>query len=134
MKKKLLSLLAITVLVLAFTSCGGGDNGSAKSSEPEKPTIERSVGALADYLELKDPSDSAFGMIGAENGKKYEDGKVEIYEFDPSSDAYKDIEKSKTIMDFPVAGIKDGMILFIQDGYSGDTENLIKKFNEVEFK
>ncbi|MCI7301552.1 MAG: hypothetical protein SOR93_06425 [Clostridiales Family XIII bacterium] len=138
--KKITVLVLSLLLCFAMFGCGGGDSGStdqettAATTAETKPTIEKSVEALAEYLGLTNPSDSAFGMIGAEHGKKYEDGKVEIYKFDTSSDAYKDIEKNKTIMDMPVAGVKDGMVLFIQQDYSGDTDGLTKKFNEVEFK
>ncbi|MCQ4636835.1 hypothetical protein NE619_08835 [Anaerovorax odorimutans] len=126
--KKITALVLSLLLCFAMAGCGGS------GSDQAKPTIEKSVDALAEYLELTDPTDSFFAMIGAEDGKKYEDGKIEIYKFDTASDAYKDMEKNKTIMNMPVAGIKDGMVLFIQDDYPGDTEGLTKKFNEVEFK
>lgn len=138
--KKITVLVLSLLLCFAMFGCGGSDSGTTDQADQTtttaetKPTVEKSVDAIAEYLGLSDPSDAAFGMIGAEHGKKYEGGKVEIYKFDTASDAYKDIEKNKTIMDMPVAGVKDGIVLFIQSDYSGSTDDLTTKFNEVEFK
>ena len=58
-----------------------------------------------------------YAMIGATAGKEYNDGAVELYQFEEDSDAYKEIESSDSVSGIPVAAHKDGIIHFHDSDY-----------------
>ena len=101
--KKIITILLSMVLLLAFTACGGSDSSSSdKSKETEAPKIEKNIDAAAEALGLTGGEETMYAMIGATAGKEYNDGAVELYQFEEDSDAYKEIESSDSVSGIPV--------------------------------
>ena len=110
--KKIITILLSMVLLLVFTACGGSDSSSSdKSKETEAPKIEKNIDAAAEALGLTGGEETMYAMIGATAGKEYNDGAVELYQFEEDSDAYKEIESSDSVSGIPVAAHKDGIAL-----------------------
>lgn len=130
--KKLLVLLLALVLCFGVVACGSDDSGSG---EPEVAKIEKTVDAVVAELGLTgEKQEKAFDMVGANDGAGY--GDYEIYIYDESSDAYKDITGDGYNMGFAIlkaTASNSGVVLI----YSGDGEAeqaIIDKFNEIAFK
>lgn len=75
-------------------------NNSETSSDT--PDIKTSLADLEQYLLDKglltgERSEVAAAMVGAVSGFKYGENLVEIYEFDETSEAYKNLEKTNTL-------------------------------------
>ena len=90
--KKVLVLMMSLMLCLGMAACGSKDEGSdsGASAEKDDPKIYTTVHAVAEALGLTDEKqEKAFEMVGATDGAGY--GNVEIYIYDESSDAYKDV-------------------------------------------
>lgn len=90
---------------------------------------------MAEALGLTDEKqEKAFEMVGATDGAGY--GDVEIYIYDESSDAYKDvIGEGYDMMGIAVikaAAYKDGVVL-VPSGSDGIDQGIIDKFNELNF-
>lgn len=68
-------------------------------------------------------------MIGAKDGKAYNDGELEIYLFDENSSAYKDIINDKGFV--TAAAYKEGIILVFPNTQD---QKIISKFNKIVFK
>ena len=85
--KKIITILLSMVLLLAFTACGGGSDSSSsdKSKETEAPKIEKNIDAAAEALGLTGGEETMYAMIGATAGKEYNDGAVELYQFEEDS-------------------------------------------------
>lgn len=110
--KKIITILLSLVLLLASSRGGGGDSSSSdKSKETEAPKIEKNIDAAAEALGLTGGEETMYAMIGATAGKEYNDGAVELYQFEEDSDAYKEIESSDSVSGIPVAAHKDGIAL-----------------------
>lgn len=92
--KKIITILLSMVLLLAFTACGGGSDSSSsdKSKETEAPKIEKNIDAAAEALGLTGGEETMYAMIGATAGKEYNDGAVELYQFEEDSDAYETVK------------------------------------------
>ena len=58
-------------------------------------SIDKDIDAVAKHLDLKDGTKVEYDKMGAEHGKKYNDGKVELYEFKEDSKEYKNIIKGE---------------------------------------
>ena len=100
-----------------------------------RPKVEKTVDAVAEALGLTDEKqEKAFEMVGATDGAGY--GDVEIYIYDESSDAYKDvIGEGYDMMGIAVikaAAYKDGVVL-VPSGSDGIDQGIIDKFNELNF-
>lgn len=124
--KKFLAVFLICALCFAFAACGSKDDGGTDQSEPEVAKIEKTVDAVAEELGLGEGSETLYEMIGAEAGKEYKDGEVELYLFDEGSDEYKDIEAGNGVIE--AAATNSGMIILADD------EELVNKFKEIQFK
>jgi len=133
--KKILCLLLALVTCISLVACGnqatpnGNDNAV---TDQEQPTgeIEIKIDSIAQALGLTDESEVMYDLIGAIAGKQYCDGNIELYQFDESSDAYKDLIGGKTYL--TPAAYKDGVVLIFAFGYEADS-NLIDAFNALEF-
>lgn len=138
MKKKLL------VFALATALCGCG-NKNAVETTTEQTTVtateeltiteqttestteevkEKTFDDLCDYLVSEnviqgERSEAMYAYISATNGCKYLDSDVELYEYDMSSDTYKSIVETKTVMGINVYAINGPYILI----FSNDSEN-----------
>lgn len=136
--KKLLTVAFVSVL--ALSGCG------KKAAETEQPTTttevitemateqtteqtteaqkEQSFDGLCDYLVSEnviqgERSEAMYSYISATNGCKYLDSDVELYEYDMTSDTYKSIVETKTVMGINVYAINGPYILI----FSNDTAN-----------
>lgn len=69
-------------------------------------------------------------MIGAEDGAEFNDGAVEIYQYDPESKDYKDIEKGEGAIE--AEACNSGFVLVVPDGTKPD-QKLVKSFEELTF-
>lgn len=130
MKKKLLSLMLVAVVAIGLTACGGsGDSDTKEATTQESTKIEKSIDAVAEELGLTGGSDTLYEMIGATAGKEYNDGAVELYQFDADSNEYKDIVDGNGVI--TAAAYKDGIVLV----FSSDADSkIIEAFNDLEFK
>lgn len=111
-------------------------------TETEKPT-ESSKDVFTQFEETLnskgiayEKTEMAAGMIGAESGTKYKigDGKVELYKFDISTEAYKSAEKTQKIAlegfgEFK-ATVKNGYALMLENL---DEKQYIEIFNSLTF-
>ena len=131
--KKIITILLSMVLLLVFTACGGSDSSSSdKSKETEAPKIEKNIAAAAEALGLTGGEETMYAMIGATAGKEYNDGAVELYQFEEDSDAYKEIESSDSVSGIPVAAHKDGIALIFANDETDQA--ILDAFNQLQFK
>ena len=110
MKRRLISLFLIAAMALSLFACGGKKDVLAKFEDELK---SRNIA----YEKIE----TAAAMIGAEKGVKFliGDGRVEVYVFDKSSEAYKTAEKNQKISlagfgEFP-ALITGGVAMMVED-------------------
>lgn len=125
--KKLLILLLLFSLCIFFSACR--DNGDDDKS------IEKSIDAIAEYLEFTGgqtilaPEESVPGAIA---GKEFNNGSILIYQFNPNSFEYEELENQMAIS-------KEGFVIMIDEGEgfsmeTRDMEALLKKFEEIKFE
>lgn len=127
--KKVLTLILALALCFGITACGSkNDDGDKKDGADgsEVKKIEKTVDAVAEELELGEGTETLYQMIGAEAGKEYKDGEVELYLFDEKSDEYKAIADGEGSLE--AAAVNDGMIILTED------ESLAGKFKDIKFK
>lgn len=65
-------------------------------------------------------------MIGADAGKQFNDGEVELYLVDEKADACKDIAAGEGILE--AAATNSGMIILTDDS------DMATKFKDIQFK
>ena len=128
--KKALIIFLIGVCALTMVACGSEKAAEEEKAEPEVVKIEKSIDAVAEALGLSGKSETFYDMIGAEDGAEFNDGTVEIYQYDPESKDYKDIEKGKGAIE--AEACNSGFVLVIPDGTEPD-QKLVKSFNELTF-
>lgn len=130
--KKLITLLLSLMLIFAFASCGGsGDSSSDNTDEPEVIKIEKNIDATAEALGLTEGEETYYQMIGAVAGKEYNDGAIELYQFEEDSEEYKEIEESGAIYGLDVAAHKDGIVLIF---VTGEDQAILDEFNQIQYK
>ena len=158
--KKIITLLLTLALAGSFTACGGNDDKTSadqnsptvednagadtndtdnnmnsgdddRNDDDDKYEIDENIDAVADYLGLKNGTETRYEVIGAKAGKEYNDGKVEIYHFDDDSAAYEKLKKGEG--DLKIAAHNDGFVLLLAHEKDRD-EKLIKKFEDIDFK
>ena len=87
--KKILTLMLAFALCLGMTACGekddGGASGQDASNGNKKIEKERQCRRRRN-LGLTGGEDTMYQMIGAKEGKQFNDGSVELYLFDEDSD------------------------------------------------
>ena len=88
--KKILTLMLAFALCLGMTACGEKDDSGASGQDAsnDNKKIEKSANAVAGELGLTGGEDTMYQMIGAKEGKQFNDGSVELYLFDEDSDEY----------------------------------------------
>lgn len=147
-------LVAITVIVLAFSLSACGEkapSSSAKSSDPSgasqvqstvgdttpaaskpesKTKFEQFEAGLEDAGISYEKQTVAADMVGASIGARYVigDGRAELYQFDPESDAYKQMKESKSLTlegfgAFPVE-VNEEMALLL-NSFSSDAQSKV---------
>lgn len=129
----------VTVIMLSLLLCFGlfacGNDNDANSNDADNKdntaavTIDKDIDSVADHLDLKDGKEISHSTVGAEKGKKYNDGKVELYEFKEDSNEYKDIVKGEGGL--KAAAHKDGIVLVFPNDAD---QKLVDQFNEINFK
>ena len=128
--KKVLILCLIVVFAVALTACGS--NKAAEEDTPDTDTvkIEKNIDAVAEALGLSGKSETYYEMIGADDGAEFNDGAIEIYQYDPESEAYKNIEKGQG--EIEAAACNSGFIVVVPDGTEPD-KKIIDAFNNLAF-
>lgn len=127
--KKFLALVMVCVGVFAFAACGSSESSQKQESESEAPKVERTVDAVAEYLGLTGGEETFYQMIGAQAGKEYNDGAVELYQFAVDSEDYKAIADGNGVL--TAAACKAGIVLVFPNE---EDSTIIEKFNSIEFK
>lgn len=156
MKKKIVGLMLLLTFAVSSGCSGNTENDVSEQqsadatsvsatptvTEAPTPTIvekEDSLATLEEYLLGSgllsgERTEMAVDMIGATSGFKYEDSYAEIYEFDETSDTYKNLVEtnSVTLSDFNMTlsavSINGKYALFASgDGQPG--QELIDAFN-----
>lgn len=127
--KKIITLLLSVILIIGMTACGSNSSDQGKDAEVVK--IEKNIDATAEALEFTGGEETMYAFIGATAGKEYNDGNVELYQFDENSDAYKEIESSGTVAGIEVAAYKDGIALIFPNEAD---QTIIDKFNAIQYK
>ena len=129
MSKRIFALLMGMVMAVSLAACAvdsnqdkgsGADPSNAVSDEgkqQEDPFVKFENGLKDLGLEVTQKIETAAGMIGGIKGQKYTIGdyKIELYQFDAESDAYKQAEQKGAVTmegfgDFPVYA-HNGMIM-----------------------
>lgn len=130
----------ITGLLLFSTACSNNQTDQVENNNtndvvstvaPKTEKIEKNINAVAEKLGLTSGSETFYSMIGATDGKEYNNGSVELYQFDEKSDNYTQIINDG--VPFEAATYKDGIILVFPAGTEADND-LIEQFNEIEFE
>jgi len=125
--KKLLTVMLALVLCFGLAACGS----EKASNKKEEVKIEKTIDSIAKELDLKDASFSAFQMIDAKDGKKFEKQMVEVYIFENHAKAEQAVKEMSEIVNFK-AVINDTVVLFVDAEYDGS--QLIEKFKNLKFK
>ena len=130
--KKILSLLLSLILCTSLYACGGqNDTGSSTEDTNVTNKINKTIDDVASELGLTGGTETFYSMIGATAGKEYNNGDVELYQFDENSDAYKKLINGESYL--TASAYKDGIVLLFSLGTEVDTE-LVDKFNALNFK
>lgn len=140
LKKRIIMLGVVAGLIISSAACTSNQtnqvednnaNDVVSTTAPKKEKVEKNINAVAEKLGLTDGSETFYTMIGATDGKEYNGGSVELYQFDEKSDSYKQIINDG--VPFKAAAYKDGIILVFPAGTEADTD-LVEQFNGIEFK
>ncbi|SCJ44824.1 Uncharacterised protein [uncultured Eubacterium sp.] len=132
--KRITVILLSLLLCLGLFACGNDSNANDGKDDNNKEnaetvSIDKNIDAVAKHLDLKDGEKTMYNTIGAKDGKEYNDGSVELYEFKEDSKEYKDIVKGEGTI--KAAAHKDGIILVFPND---SDQKLIDQFNEINFK
>ena len=126
--KKVLILCLVVVFAVVLTACGSDKAEEEGTTDTVK--IEKNIDAVAEALNLSGKSETYYEMIGADDGAEFNDGTIEIYQYDPESEAYKNIEAGKG--DIEAEACNSGFILVVPDGTEPD-QDIIDAFNKLVF-
>ena len=126
--KKIVTLMLAFALCLGMTACGEKDDSGASGQDAsnDNKKIEKSVNAVAGELGLTGGEDTMYQMIGAKEGKQFNDGSVELYLFDEDSDEYKAIKEGTGAIEADATN--DGMVIL------SDDKDLVDRFEELDFQ
>ncbi|MBQ9610632.1 MAG: hypothetical protein IJV15_14465 [Lachnospiraceae bacterium] len=141
MKKKLFTLLLATTILMV----GCGTKKETTTTETTEATTEmttteatteaekeKSLDDLAKYLVdggyvSGEQSETMYSYIGAIGGFKYLDSNVEVYEYDETSDTYKEIVNTNAVSGLTVPAINGPYVLIFSNGTTD--QNVIDAFN-----
>ena len=123
----------------SVTSETQSEDAEAVSAVPIEPSehikqpgndekIDKTVDAVAAYLGFTDGKEVYYSMIGAIDGKEFNDGELEIYLYDESSEAYQSMLEGKQMVS--PAAYKDGVVLVFPNEPDQD---IIDQFNKIVF-
>ena len=139
MKKFLAMALVLVFGMLVLSGCNGATDSTESPSDSGNASVELTVfeqfeNALIEKNLTFEKVTMAAELIGAEQGVKYklQDENVEIYRFDPSSDAYLEAEKTQSLK-------MEGFGAFeatVVNGYAINSDNLelINIFKDIVSK
>lgn len=140
LRKRIIIVSIIAGLLLSSSACTNNQTDQAENSNttdivstaaPKTEKIEKNINAVAEKLGLTGGSETFYSMIGAIDGKEYNDGSVELYQFDEKNDSYTQIINDGIPLE--AAAYKDGIILVFPVGTEADND-LVEQFNGIEFK
>lgn len=110
------------------------DEQNAQTTAPEvekkASKVERNLDSVAEALGLEGGKSTLFAFIGAIDGKEYNDGNVELYQFDVDADAYAQIIGDDSPLS--ISAYKDGFVLLFPAGVAEDAD-LVARFNDIVF-
>jgi len=133
MMKKVLILTIAVIFSIALVACGSdqaAEEETADTTDTEVVKIEQNIDAVAEALGLSGKSETYYEMIGAKDGAEYNDGSIELYQYDPESQDYKDIEKGEGAIE--AAACNNGFIIVVPDGTDPD-KKIIDAFKNLQF-
>lgn len=125
--KRIISFILTIFMVVILVSCG---------AEKIDPTIP----AIAECLGLENEESVFFEMIEAIDGKQYEDGKIEIYQYDVNDTAYKkvitdgyEMTFGEMTISFKATAYNNGFVLYLTDEVE-NSDDIIEAFKNLKFK
>ena len=130
MMKKVLILALVVIFAVVLTACGAEKTAEEDTPDTEVVKIEQNIDAVAEALGLEGKSETYYEMIGAKDGAEFNDGSVELYQYDPESKDYKDIEKGEGNIE--AAACNNGFILVFPEGTDPD-KKIVDLFNSLNF-
>ena len=145
--KKILCFVLIMAMGVLMVACGGDASSETVKGNGEQNAVtdggvnldndaetnvkkEVTIDEVALALGLTGGEETFYNMIGAIDGKEYNGGNVELYQFDEDSSDYKKMISGEGVL--KPAAYKDGIVLLFALGVQADTE-LVDAFNELEF-
>lgn len=130
--KKITTIVLSLILCFSLSACGSAATPNKETTtESTQSAIEKNVDAVAAELKLTGGSETMYEYIGAIAGKEFNDGEVEVYQFETDSSAYKEIEQNQSISGIAVSAYNDGFALIFPNNADDD---IIKDFNALTFK
>ena len=133
MMKKVLILTIMVIFSLGLVACGSdqaAEEETADTTDTEVVKIEQNIDAVAEALGLEGKSETYYEMIGAKDGAEYNDGSVELYQYNPESKDYKDIENGKGAIE--ATACNSGFVLVFPEGTDPDKKT-VDLFNSLTF-
>ena len=104
---------------------------TAPEVEKKASKVERNLDSVAEALGLEDGNSTFYAFIGAIDGKEYNGGNVELYQFDVDADAYAQIIGDDSPLS--ISAYKDGFVLLFPAGVEEDA-NIVAKFKDIVFE
>lgn len=147
--RKLLAIFLVGIVAFTLTGCGNtektdetntNNNGGSQTEETVTKDLTYFRNEVKEIVTTSNESEVVFAMVGAINGVKiYADedqsSRVEIYQFDKTSDKYKTAEQDQKLCisaDYCFdATVKNGYAMLIDDSFPQKDE-VISLFNELK--
>lgn len=124
--KRFVSFILVILMITALVGCG------VEKIDPTIPAIAECLG-----LEIEEPV--FFEMIEAIDGKQYENGKIEIYQFDKNDAAYEKVITTgyemtfgDYVISFKATAYNDGFVLYLNDEVENPND-IIEAFENIRF-
>lgn len=139
MKKILLSIFAILVC-FSLTGCANktendksnNDNSNKTNTNKteEKVTLDNLEEKVKSLGIIFEKTETAYAMVGAKAGYKLstDEGRVEVYQFDKSGDAYKTAEKKQQLV---IESMNYTFEAKVQNGYAYIIDKEFPQYDKV---
>ncbi len=122
--------------IILCTSCVKQESvemptGSQNEEKIKMEKTDRTLDAVAIKLGLEGGTETFYSVIGAIGGKEYNEGQVELYQFEEKSDAYKQIIGENSPI--KISAYKEGFVILFPNGTKEDSD-IVNAFKSIEFK
>ncbi|MBE7032999.1 MAG: hypothetical protein E7406_02085 [Ruminococcaceae bacterium] len=137
--KRIFHLFVAMIMCFSLVAYGGNTDSKGDTSTESNQTqqgsetgntAEITIDEVAEKLGFTGGTETFYSMIGAIDGKEYNNGTVELYQFEKGSEAYKDIINGTGYL--KAATHKEGIVLIFPLGEPENAE-IIDAFNALEF-